>query len=329
MSTEAAAGSEVFLNMSLGDFGFQSCRRNWQSPFFTGLAALAAAVVLGFLAVFLAGVIWQGGELFSWRFLTSNPGRDWFDADRAGVLPMLAGTAARVMLMAVFVMPAGVATAVYLAEYAPAQSPVTIGIRSAVHSLAGVPSVVIGLFGLAFFVHFVGGNLDRVFRPGDAASFWGHPALLWASLTLAVMTLPVVVAAVEESLRWRADGLREASMALGATRLQTVVRVVLPQALPGILTGGMLAVSRAAGSVAPILFTGVAHSAAVDSIRLNGCFMDLGYYVFVLSTQASESERTRSILCAAVLALLLLTFTLNAGAVFIRARMRKRAGMFY
>lgn len=310
----------------MGNFGFPSFRRDWRSAFFVWLSALAAAVILGLLAVILAGVLWQGGELFSWRFLTSRPGENLFDANRAGVLPMLADTVARVMLMAAFTIPAGVLTAIYMAEFAPSSSPITVLIRSALHSLAGIPSVVVGLFGLAFFVHFIGGNLDQIFRPEDASSYWGQPGLLWASLTMAILTLPAVSTAVEESLRARSTGLREASMALGATRLQTVAKVVLPRALPGILTGGLLAVSRASGAVTPILFTGAAHSTAEGGS--SGGFMDLGYYVFLLSTQSPAGEGTRPILYAAVMILLLLTFPLNAAAIFIQERTNARSGVF-
>ena len=306
--------------------GFPSFRRDWRSSFFIWLSASAVVVILGFLAVILAGVLWQGGELFSWRFLTSRPEENLFDANRAGVLPMLAGTVVRVMLMAVFTMPVGILTAIYMAEFAPAASPSTALIRSALHSLAGVPSVVVGLFGLAFFVHFVGGNLDRIFRSEDASSYWGHPGLLWASLTMAILTLPAVSTAVEESLRARSTGLREASMALGATRLQTVVKVILPRTLPGILIGGLLAVSRAAGAVTPILFTGAAHSTAEGGSP--GGFMDLGYYVFLLSTQSPDGEGTRPILYAAVMILLLLTFPLNAAAIFIQERTNPQSGVF-
>ncbi len=143
-------------------------------------------------------------------------------------------------------------------------------------------------------------------------------------MTLAVMTLPVVIVATEESLRAIPSGLREASLALGATKLQTVVKIVLPQALPGILTGGILAVSRAAGEVAPILFTGAAYYMANLPHSLSDQFMDLGYHVFILSTQSPNIEQTRSILYATVLVLLLLTFALNLVAVLVRARVRGR-----
>jgi phosphate transport system permease protein len=226
--------------------------------------------------------------------------------------------------MTIFVLPVGVITAVYLNEYAASGSWVTRVIRTAVNNLAGVPSIVFGLFGLGFFINFLGGQLDQWFRPAGAEPLWGQPALLWASLTLAVMTLPVVIVATEESLRSIPPGLREGSLALGATRLQTIVQVVLPQALPGILTGAILAVSRAAGEVAPILFTGAAYYMATLPKALTDQFMDLGYHVFVLSTQSPNVEKTRPILFSTVLVLLLLTFALNAVAIVLRARLRRQ-----
>jgi phosphate transport system permease protein len=158
----------------------------------------------------------------------------------------------------------------------------------------------------------------------NSAAVWGHPALLWASLTLAVMTLPVVIVATEESLKAIQPGLREASLALGATKLETILKIVLPQALPGIMTGGILAVSRAAGEVAPILFTGVAYYMSSVPTHVTDQFMDLGYHVFVLSTQSPNIDQTRPILYATVLVLLALTFALNIVAILIRARVRKK-----
>jgi phosphate transport system permease protein len=247
-----------------------------------------------------------------------------FDVNRAGVLPMIIGTAARVIIMTIFVIPVGVITAVYLTEYAHPTSVVTRVTRGAVNNLAGVPSIVFGLFGLGFFINFVGQNLDSLLRPPNADPLWGRPAILWASLTLAVMTLPVVIIATEESLRAIPQGMREASLALGATKLETIIRIALPQALPGILTGGILAVSRAAGEVAPILFTGAAYFMADLPRSLHDQFMDLGYHVFILSTQSPNIEKTKPILYATVVVLLLLTFALNIVAILIRARMRKK-----
>ena len=191
-------------------------------------------------------------------FRLDDSKKDFFDASTTGVLPMSVGTTIRVFVMTLFVLPVGVITAIYLTEYAPNTSIVTRIIRAAVNNLAGVPSIVFGLFGLGFFINFVGKNLDALFH-NPRSAVWGQPALIWAALTLAVMTMPVVIVATEESLKAIPPGLREASLALGATKLETIWKVVLPQALPGIMTGGILAVSRAAGEVAPILFTGVAY----------------------------------------------------------------------
>lgn len=305
-------------------WSFQSTTLGLDSKFFTGLTGLATLLILAILAVILGDVLIKGWPGLSWHFVSSGTDKDMFDVEKAGVLPMIIGTAARVILMTLFVIPIGVVTAVYLTEYAHATSIFTRVIRGAVNNLAGVPSIVFGLFGLGFFINFVGGGVDRLFRPGAAEPLWGQPAILWASLTLAVMTLPVMIVATEESLRAIPPGLREASLALGATKLETIVKIVVPQALPGILTGGILAVSRAAGEVAPILFTGAAYYMATLPTHLYDQFMDLGYHVFVLSTQSPNVEKTRPILYATVLVLLLLTFTLNIVAIIIRARMRRK-----
>ena len=323
--------------------------------FLTGLTGLATFLIVATLGVILLNVLINGWSGLSLRFIMGGTEKDMFDVNHAGVLPMIIGTAARVIIMTIFVIPVGVITAVYLTEYAHPTSMVTRVTRGAVNNLAGVPSIVFGLFGLGFFINFLGQNLDdRVVPVEDQAitSFsvywtllkaaltgrapffvlphqtalplWGRPAILWASLTLAVMTLPVVIIATEESLRAIPQGMREASLALGATKLETIIRIVLPQALPGILTGGILAVSRAAGEVAPILFTGAAYFMADLPRSLHDQFMDLGYHVFILSTQSPNIDKTKPILYATVVVLLFLTFALNIVAILIRARMRKK-----
>jgi len=301
---------------------FQSERFDYASFFFTGLTGLATLLILAILGVILANIIVNGVPGLSWHFVSTIPKKDFFDPATTGVLPMIAGTTIRVFVMTIFVLPVGVITAIYLTEYAPRTSLLTRIIRVAVNNLAGVPSIVFSLFGLGFFITFVGRGLDNLLR--NPAPVWGQPALIWASLTLAVMTLPVVIVATEESLKAIPMGLRECSLALGATKLQTIARVVLPQALPGIMTGGILAISRAAGEVAPILFTGVAYYMADLPHRLSDQFMDLGYHVFVLSTQSPNIEQTRPILYATVLVLLVLTFALNFVAILIRARVRAK-----
>ncbi len=301
---------------------FQTQKFDFTSFFFGGLTGLATLLIVAILVVILGNIVINGWPNLTWHFVSTIPKEDFFNPDTTGVLPMIIGTTIRVFVMTIFVLPVGVITAIYLTEYAPGSSPITRIIRAAVNNLAGVPSIVFGLFGAGFFLSFIGQNMDQLLQnPGPV---WGKPTVLWASLTLAVMTMPVVIVATEESLKAIPSGLREASLALGATKLETIIRIVLPQALPGIMTGGILAVSRAAGEVAPILFTGVAYYMASLPGKLSDQFMDLGYHVFVLSTQSPDIEKTRPILYATVLVLLILTFALNFVAVLIRARVRKK-----
>ncbi|PWU20392.1 MAG: phosphate ABC transporter permease PtsA [Verrucomicrobia bacterium] len=306
---------------------FHVSRFDWSSLVGTGATASAAFLILAILAVILSNVVIEGLPHVSWRLLSTGTATDMFDPQKAGILPMVFGTAARVMIMTILVLPAGVLTAIYLTEYARINSPLTRIIRGAVNNLAGVPSIVFGLFGLGFFVHFAGHAMDSTLYAGKSANIWGQPGLLWASATLAVMTLPVVIVATEESLRAIPQGLREASLALGATKLETIVRMVLPQAIPGIMTGAILATSRAAGEVAPILFTGVAYYMADLPRSLHDQFMDLGYHVFILSTQSPNVDKTKPLLYATVLVLLVLTFTLNIVAIIVRANMRRKLRM--
>jgi phosphate transport system permease protein len=287
---------------------------------FTSLTGAAALLIVAMLALILVDVVRGGAGHVTWTFLTQPPSDGMMGG---GIFPALYGTAALTLLMTVAVMPMGVLTAVYLHEYAPPDSLLARWVRVAVTNLAGVPSIVFGLFGLGFFIHFVGGNLDRLL--GHEHLYWGQPGILWASLTLAVLTLPVVIVSTEEALRAVPMEQRTASLALGATQSQTLARVVLPGALPGILTGAVLAVSRGAGEVAPILFTGAAYFLPELPHQLNSQFMHLGYHSFVLSTQSPDVEATRPLLYATVLVLLALTFALNFVAVLIRARTRQRA----
>lgn len=304
-------------------YSFETRKFNFLSFFFTGLTGLATLLILAILAVILGNILLNGYSGLSWRFVSTIADKDFFEPATAAVLPMIVGTSSRVILMTIFVIPVGVITAIYLTEYAHNTSPFTRMIRGAVNNLAGVPSIVFGLFGLGFFISFIGRHMDEILVNGDKI-VWGQPSILWASMTLAVMTLPVVIVATEESLKAIAPGLREASLALGATKLETIWKIVLPQALPGIMTGGILAVSRAAGEVAPILFTGAAYYLATLPKSPTDQFMDLGYHVFVLSTQSPNIDRTRPVLYATVVVLLMLTFALNFVAILVRARMRKK-----
>lgn len=303
--------------------------RDWTSTLATWATGLATALIVLILLVIVGVIVWKGAPHVSWRFISTGTATDMFDVNKAGILPMIVGTTARVMIMTLLVLPAGVLTAIYLTEYARINSPLTRVIRGAVNNLAGVPSIVFGLFGAGFFVQFMGRNMDAILHGSSGNRVWGEPCLMWAAATLAVMTLPVVIVGTEEALRAIPQGLREASLALGATKLETIRCVVLPQAVPGILTGAILAISRAAGEVAPILFTGAAYYMAELPRSLHDQFMDLGYHVFILSTQSPNVDKTGPILFATVVVLLALTFLLNFAAIILRAHMRRKSRLLH
>jgi len=286
--------------------------------FLTGLAVL---IILALLVMILGNIIANGWTRISWEFLSGNPREGMTEG---GIFPAIFGTALLVLLMTIFVVPLGVLVAIYFSEYANRTSMLYRWSRSAVDNLAGVPSIVFGLFGLGFFVQWVGRGVDTVFFGGHLT--FGQPAILWAALTMAILTLPVVIVSVEEALRAVPQSFRDASYALGATKSQTIFRVVLPDAISGVLTGGILAVSRGAGEVAPILFVGAAYFLPHLPSKLNDQFMELGYHIFVLTTQSPDVEATKPLLYATVLVLLGLTFLLNVVAVVVRARLRVLSG---
>jgi phosphate transport system permease protein len=291
---------------------------DWGGFLLTTLTAIAAFLILLMVAVIVGNITWFGWRTVTWEFLTATP-REGMTA--GGIFPAIFGTVALVILMVVALVPFGVGAAIYLHEYARPDAWFTRWVRFSINNLAGVPSIVFGLFGLGFFVQFVGRGLDRAM---GLDVVWGQPALLWAALTLALLNLPVVIVTAEEALRTVPRDMREASLALGATRWQTVRHVLLPQAMPGILTGAILSVSRGAGEVAPIMFTGAAYFLPYLPHSPTDQFMELGYHVFVLATQSPDIDATRPLLYGTVLVLLLLTFALNLTAILIRGRMRSR-----
>ncbi len=294
-------------------------RRNVLGRIVVWGTALSALAIVGILLVILGTIVQGGWSTLSWEFLTAPP-RDGMTA--GGIFPAIIGTVLLVLLMSIAGVPAGVITALYLCEYGNQRSLLARGIRFAVNTLAGVPSIVFGLFGLGFFVQFVGTGVDSFL--GAAELHWAQPNVLWASLTMALLTLPVVIVSVEEAIRNVPQDLRAASLALGATKWQTIWKVVLPNSMNGILTGGILAVSRGAGEVAPILFTGAAYFLPHLPGALSDQFMHLGYHVFIMSTQSTNVDATRGIQYATTLVLLLLTFVLNFSAILIRSRFRGR-----
>jgi phosphate transport system permease protein len=240
-----------------------------------------------------------------------------------GIFPAIVGTVLLVLIMSILGVPVGTITALYLSEYANKNSIFTKLIRFAVNTLAGVPSIVFGLFGLGFFVQFIGGGMDKVFSSPDQV-IWAQPSILWASATMAFLTIPVVIVSVEEALRSVPQDYRAAGLALGATKWQTIRKIVIPNSISGILTGTILAIGRGAGEVAPILFTGAAYFLPHLPSSLSDQFMNLGYHIYIMSTQSTDVEATKGIQYATVSVLLLVTFTLNFAAVLIRYRIRKK-----
>ena len=283
-----------------------------------GASLLAVTIVLGTTTVLLLQVGIESAPHLSLAFLSESPTADMMGG---GIFPAIYGTVFLTLLMTLAGVPVGIATAIYLHEYAPPTSKMAELVRLAVANLAGVPSIVFGLFGLGFFVLFIGGTIDDVVY-GPGTPVFGQPSILWAALTLAILTLPVVIVTTEEALRTVPRELRDASLALGATRFQTLYKVVLPNATGGILTGVILAVSRGAGEVAPIIFTGAANFLPYLPTDLRDMFMHLGYHVYALATQSPDVDAAAPTLFGTVLVLLGLTFTLNLLAVVIRSRSR-------
>jgi phosphate transport system permease protein len=263
-----------------------------------------------------------------WEFLTDDPRAS---NTEGGVFPAIFGTVLMVLIMSLVVTPLGVLAALYLREYAR-QGALVSAIRIAVNNLAGVPSIVFGVFGVGFFIYLAGGTIDRLFFPESLPSpTFGTGGLLWASLTLALLTVPVMIVATEEGLAAIPRGLREASLALGATRLETTWRVVLPAVMPSVLTGLILAMARAAGEVAPLMITGVvklAPALAVDGswpfFHLERKFMHLGFHIYDVGFQSPNVDSARPMVYATTLLLVGIVLVLNLTALFLRARLRRR-----
>ena len=248
-----------------------------------------------------------------------------------GIFPAIFGTVMMVLLMAAIVTPFGIMAAIYMREYAR-QGPLIRVIRISVNNLAGVPSIVYGVFGLGFFVYFLGGNIDQLFFPEALpAPTFGSPGLLWASLTLAILTLPVVIVATEEGLARVPRSVREGSLALGATQAETLWRTVLPMASPAMMTGLILAVARAAGEVAPLMLVGVvklAPTLPLDSyfpfLHLERKFMHLGFHIYDVGFQSPNVEAARPLVYATALLLVVVIMVLNLFAIRLRNRLREK-----
>jgi phosphate transport system permease protein len=279
-------------------------RRNYIQKIVFGIFRTAAWVNGIALVIILYFMISNGWRAINWTFLTRPP---MDSMTKGGILPCIVGTIGLSLGAILFAFPIGLASAIYLNEYARPGRFLRI-IRLGINNLAGVPSVVFGLFGLAFFVIYLKFGVS----------------LLSGALTLGAMTLPVIIGSAEEALKAVPDTYREASLALGATKLQTIFRVVLPAALPGVLTGGILGISRAAGETAPIMFT----AAVFFSPRLPSSVFDeimaLPYHIYVLATAGTEIEATRPLQYGTALVLIVLVLGLNLIAIIWRSRLRKR-----
>lgn len=263
-----------------------------------------------------------------WEFLTDAPR----EANSAGgVFPAIFGTVVMTLLMSILVVPFGVLAALYLREYAR-QGPLVSAVRIAVNNLAGVPSIVFGVFGLGFFCYVIGVRIDQLlFEAKLPNPTYGKGGVLWASLTLALLTLPVVIVATEEALAAVPNSMREGSYACGATKWQTLRRIVLPRAMPGIMTGMILAIARGAGEVAPLMLVGAVKLApelpfdgTFPYIHPERSFMHLGFHIFDLGFQSPDSEAAIPMVFTTTLLLIVIVVLLNGAAILIRSRLRQR-----
>lgn len=263
-----------------------------------------------------------------WEFVSTDPREA---NTEGGVFPAIFGTVIMVIIMSIVVTPFGIIAAVYLREYAK-QGFLTRSVRVAVNNLAGVPSIVYGVFGLGFFVYFIGGSIDELFYPEALpAPTFGTGGVLWASLTLALLTLPVVIVATEEGLTRIPRSVREGSLALGATKAETLWRTILPMSSPALMTGLILAIARAAGEVAPLMLVGVvklAPSLAVDGnapfLHLERKFMHLGFHIYDVGFQSPNVEAARPLVYATAFLLVMVIIVLNLTAIWIRNNLRER-----
>ncbi|HEY6549265.1 MAG TPA: phosphate ABC transporter permease PstA, partial [Vicinamibacteria bacterium] len=263
-----------------------------------------------------------------WEFFSSNPRES---NTEGGIFPAIFGTVMMVIVMSIIVVPLGVLAALYLREYAK-QGPLVRTVRIAVNNLAGVPSIVFGVFGLGFFVYFVGGGIDRIFFPEALPTpTYGTGGILWAALTLALLTVPVVIVSSEEALAAVPRSMREASLAMGATKFQTILRVVLPAAAPGILTGLILAMARGAGEVAPLMLTGVVKLAPelpLDGFfpffHLDRKFMHLGFHIYDVGFQSPNVEAAKPMVYTTTIFLLIIVVLLNLTAIVVRNKLREK-----
>jgi phosphate transport system permease protein len=320
--------------------------RDLRGALMASACRIATFAVVGVLVLMLTHIVREGAGVVDLEFLTQPPTEGM---TQGGIFPAIFGTVAITLLMILMALPLGVLAGIYLVEYAGSGMAARV-IRAAVNNLAGVPSIVFGLFGVGFFVLFVGRNLDRALGPdgraaaehalgtggAEAASglLFGQPMMLWAAATLACLVLPIIIVTTQEALTAVPQSHRDGSLALGATRWQTIRNIVLPQARAGILTGAILSVSRGAGETAPILFTGCAYFLPRLPVTelfgvipmINPCdqFMNLSYHIFILATQSTDTQVTLPLQYGTALVLVAITFLLNLTGIVSRFVFRRR-----
>lgn len=306
--------------------------KDYKGTIFIGLTKFMFVFLVFVLFMILGKIVIEGIDVISLEFIFDEPRNNMTEG---GIWPAIFGTLSVTIIMVLLAVPVGVFAAIYLTEYAKDTFATRI-IRTAVNNLAGVPSIVFGLFGLGFFILFLGRGIDEVLGTG---LIWGQPCLLWASATLGVLVLPIVIVSTLEALNSVPKTHRDASYGLGATKWQTIKKVILPQARPGILTGTILAISRGVGETAPILFLGAAfflpNLPVVDLCIGDYCipminpaeqFMYLAYHIFILATQSANPTLTIPIQYGSTLVLIGITFLLNITAIYMRYRYRKALG---
>jgi phosphate ABC transporter permease subunit PstA len=288
-----------------------------------------AEVVRAYPANQLSPVRKVGIYLSRWgEFLTAEPREA---NSEGGVFPAIFGTVVMTLGMTLLVVPFGVMSALYLREYA-GQGWLTSAVRISINNLAGVPSIVFGVFGLGFFSYMVGGSIDAIFFADKLPNpTFGTGGIMWASLTLALLTLPVVIVATEEALAAVPTSMREGSFACGATRWQTIRRVVLPKALPGVMTGAILAMARGAGEVAPLMLVGAVKLAPELPVDLHfpyfhpeRSFMHLGFHIYDLGFQSQNSEAAKPMVFTTTMLLMAIVLFLNAAAIWLRSQLARR-----
>ena len=333
LSERATVHANEFLPLRYKANQMRSAEQTASYTFVTTDGKEAELLLFSVVRAFRPNELGLGGKLgvyFDrvWEYLVDDPREA---NTEGGIWPVIVGTVVMVLIMTLLVVPFGVVAALYLREYAK-QGAIVSAVRIAVNNLAGVPSIVFGIFGLGFFCIMVGGTIDDLLYPElQPAPTFGGGGIMWAAFTLALLTVPVVIVATEESLSAVPSSQREASLACGASKFQTISKIILPQALPGVLTGTILAMARGAGEVAPLMLVGAVKFAPFPPVdmtapflHLDRSFMHLGFHIYDVGFQSPNVDNTKPLVFATALVLIGLVAVLNVFAIALRNRLRKK-----